>query len=73
MAAKKSTTRTIKPKRKGQKPISFKSNGSLKRALPKNKNGTINMAAARKASEGKGKTAAKARLYVNVLSKGRKK
>lgn len=72
MAAKRKTV-TMKPKKKGQKPIKFNANGSLRRAAGVNKKtGKINEGNVARLAKGKGKTAAKARFYQNVLAKGRK-
>jgi hypothetical protein len=71
-APKKKPTKktvTIKPKKKGQKPITFKSNGSLTRLAGKEKDGKLNQAKVRQLAKGKGDAAKKARFYLNVLKK----
>jgi len=72
MATKRKTV-TMKPKKKGQKSITFKSNGSLRAAAGVNKKtGKINQKKVAQLAKGKGKTAAKARFYQNILKKGSK-
>lgn len=59
---------TIKPKKKGQKPITFKDNGSLRRAAGvDSKTGKLNVGKVRKLAQGSGDVATKARFYLNVL------
>jgi hypothetical protein len=68
-AKRKKRTVTIKPNKKGQKPITFKSDGSLRALAGVDKNGKINVANVRKIAKGKGKGAQKARFYLDVLKK----
>lgn len=66
---KKGSTVTIKPKKKGQKPIKFKNDGSLRKAAGTNKSGKVDTKKVRKLAKGKGDAAKKARFYLNVLKK----
>lgn len=70
-AAKKPSgkTVTIKSKKKGQKPIKFKDDGSLRRLAGTTSDGKINVANVRKIAKGKGVAAKKAKFYLNVLKK----
>jgi hypothetical protein len=63
-------TVTIKAKKKGQKALKFKDNGSLTKLTGKSKNGKLNQSKA-KALAKKGNK--KALFYENVLKKGGKK
>jgi hypothetical protein len=54
---------------KKQKPLVVKSNGALRKAAGVNKNGKVNQAKVRALAKGKGKSAARARFYLNVLKK----
>jgi hypothetical protein len=65
-AAKKRTTSSAAKKRK---PLKVKSNGALRKAAGVNKNGKVNQAKVRAIAKGKGKNAARARFYLNVLKK----
>lgn len=62
--AKKSSSASKK-----RKPLKVKSNGALRKAAGVNKNGKINQAKVRKLAKGSGKSAARARFYLNVLKK----
>jgi hypothetical protein len=56
-----------------RKPIKIKKPGSLRKALGASKGKPIAMSKVRAAAKGKGKTAARARFYLNVLRKGSRK
>lgn len=64
MARKKSTKR---------KPLKVRSNGRLRKAAGTTKSGKVNRTKARKLAKGKGVTAKRARFFLNVLSKGKRK
>lgn len=66
-------TVTIKAKKKGQKPLKFKDDGSLTKLAGKNKKGKLNQSKVNKLAKGKGNAAKKALFYKNVLKGGRKK
>ena len=57
----------------GKKPIKFKNDGSLTKLAGKGPDGKLNKKKVAQIAKGKGKAAAKARFYENVLSKGGKK
>ena len=59
--------------RKKRKPLKVRSNGKLRQAAGTTKSGKVNKTKARKLAKGKGKTAARARFFLNVLDKGSKK
>lgn len=70
----KSGPKASKRKRGGttssrRKPLKVKSNGALRKAAGVNKNGKVNQAKVRALAKGKGKSAARARFYLNVLKK----
>lgn len=74
MARKRTTTRTIKPKRKGQKPLKFKK-GALRKQLGTTKSGTISKKKLAKARSGKlgPKARKRVQFFDNVLSKGHRR
>jgi len=66
--ARRKTTRKRSAAKK-RKPLKVKSNGALRKAAGVNKNGKVNQAKVRAIAKGKGKNAARARFYLNVLKK----
>ena len=71
-AKKKPTAKTVtmKPTKKGQKPIKFKADGSLTKAAGKTKSGKLNQAkVAKLAKSGTPDQKKKALFYKNILKK----
>jgi hypothetical protein len=71
VATKKTKARKAPAKKRNtkEKPLKVNSNGALKKAAGVTKSGKVNVAKARKLAKGKGKTAAQARFFLNVLRK----
>lgn len=73
MAKKRTTVRTIKPRRKGQKPLKFKQ-GALRKQLGTTKSGKISSKKMGKAlSGGYGPKAKKRALFAKNVLKGRRR